>query len=40
MYQKNKICEKIKSIFPDVGKCGIDNGNMAIHKPLGKELNK
>ncbi|MBU1196142.1 MAG: hypothetical protein KKE62_17655 [Proteobacteria bacterium] len=24
MYQKNQICEKIKSIYPDVGKCGID----------------
>jgi carbamoylphosphate synthase small subunit len=24
MYQKNQICEKIKSIYPDVGNCGID----------------
>lgn len=24
MYQKNQICDKIKSIYPDVGKCGVD----------------
>ena len=24
MYDKAKICEKIKSIYPDVGECGID----------------
>ncbi len=35
MYQENQICDKIKSMYPDVGKCGIDiqvdfdNGNKA-----------
>jgi len=24
MYQKDQICDKIRSIYPDVGKCGID----------------
>lgn len=24
MYNKNQICEKIRSIYPDIGKCGID----------------
>ncbi len=24
MYHKNQICEKIKSIYPDVGECDID----------------
>jgi hypothetical protein len=24
MYDNNELCERIKSIFPDVGECGID----------------
>lgn len=24
MYQKNQICEKIRSVYPDIGECGID----------------
>lgn len=24
MYQKDQICDKIRSIYPDVGKCGMD----------------
>jgi len=24
MYQKNQICDKIRSVYPDVGRCGID----------------
>ncbi len=24
MYTKNQICEKIRSIYPDIGECGID----------------
>ena len=24
MYDKNELCEKIKSIYPDIGLCGID----------------
>ncbi len=24
MYQKNQICEKITTLFPKIGKCGID----------------
>ncbi|MGB5158980.1 hypothetical protein [Desulfobacterium sp. N47] len=24
MYNKNELCEKIKSIYPDIGACGID----------------
>jgi len=24
MYDNKELCEKIKSIFPDVGECGID----------------
>ena len=24
MYEKEKICAKIKSIYPDIGECGID----------------
>lgn len=24
MYDKEKICDKIKSIYPDIGECGID----------------
>ena len=24
MYDKAKICDKIKSIYPDIGECGID----------------
>jgi hypothetical protein len=24
MYTKSQICEKIRSIYPDIGKCGID----------------
>jgi len=24
MYDNNELCEKIKSIFPDVGECGMD----------------
>lgn len=24
MYSKNQLCDKIRSIYPDVGKCGID----------------
>lgn len=24
MYNKNQICEKIRSVYPDIGECGID----------------
>ncbi|MBI9089386.1 MAG: hypothetical protein JEZ12_09220 [Desulfobacterium sp.] len=24
MYDKNQLCEKITSIYPDIGQCGID----------------
>lgn len=24
MYQKNQICKKITTLFPDIGECGID----------------
>jgi hypothetical protein len=24
MHDKKELCEKIKSIYPDIGKCGID----------------
>ncbi|SPD73039.1 conserved hypothetical protein [uncultured Desulfobacterium sp.] len=24
MHDKNKLCQKIKSIHPDIGECGID----------------
>jgi len=24
MYDNNELCEKIKSIFPDIGECGMD----------------
>ncbi len=24
MYTKNQLCEKIRSVHPDIGKCGID----------------
>ena len=24
MHNKNELCEKIKSIYPDIGECGID----------------
>lgn len=24
MYNKEKLCEKIQSIYPDIGECGID----------------
>lgn len=24
MYTKNQICEKIRSVYPDIGACGID----------------
>lgn len=24
MYHKNQICEKIKSVYPDIGTCGIE----------------
>ncbi len=24
MYQKDQICDKIRSVYPDVGRCGID----------------
>jgi hypothetical protein len=24
MYDKKEICEKIQSIYPDIGECGID----------------
>ena len=24
MYDKNKLCEKIQKIYPDIGQCGID----------------
>ena len=24
MHNKNELCEKIKSIYPDIGTCGID----------------
>ena len=24
MHNKKELCEKIKSIYPDIGKCGID----------------
>lgn len=24
MYNKTEICDKIKSIYPDIGECGID----------------
>jgi hypothetical protein len=24
MYDKNELCEKIRSVFPDIGECGID----------------
>ncbi len=24
MYDNNQLCEKIRSVFPDIGKCGID----------------
>jgi hypothetical protein len=24
MYEKEQLCEKIKSIYPDIGECGID----------------
>lgn len=24
MYDKKKLCEKIRSIYPDIGACGID----------------
>jgi len=24
MYNKDQICEKIRSVYPDIGECGID----------------
>ena len=24
MYDKDELCQKIRSIYPDIGKCGID----------------
>jgi len=24
MYDKEKLCEKIRQVFPDIGECGID----------------
>lgn len=24
MYTKNQLCEKIRSVYPDIGECGID----------------
>ena len=24
MYDKKELCEKIRSVFPDIGECGID----------------
>ncbi|MFO7964354.1 MAG: hypothetical protein R6U50_10570 [Desulfobacterales bacterium] len=24
MYQKSELCEKIRSIYPEIGECGID----------------
>lgn len=24
MFNKNELCDKIKSIYPDIGECGID----------------
>lgn len=24
MYNKNQLCEKIRSVYPDIGECGID----------------
>jgi hypothetical protein len=24
MYKNNELCEKIRSVFPDIGECGID----------------
>jgi hypothetical protein len=24
MYDMNELCEKIKSVFPDIGECGMD----------------
>ena len=24
MYNKNQLCEKIRSVYPDIGKCGIN----------------
>lgn len=24
MYTKDQLCEKIRSVYPDIGKCGID----------------
>jgi len=24
MHDKNELCDKIKSIYPDIGECGID----------------
>lgn len=24
MYNKNQLCEKIRSIYPDIGECGMD----------------
>ena len=26
MHDKEKLCEKIRSIYPDIGECGIDVG--------------
>ncbi len=43
MYTKNQICEKIRSIYPDIGECGIgiktayDNDNNAWVVDLRKE---
>ena len=24
MYDKKELCDKIRSVFPDIGECGID----------------
>ncbi|MDM8535196.1 hypothetical protein QUF70_00410 [Desulfobacterales bacterium HSG17] len=24
MYNKNQLCEKIRSVYPDIGECGVD----------------
>jgi hypothetical protein len=35
MYDKKELCEKIKSVFPDIGECGID---VQVDYDSGKEV--